>query len=600
MITEAVKKSSIVIGRLGENEARVIRFDVRSTQRNFPGCSFAVLNRRPNDSDAYPVNSSYVTVEGGYLLWTVMSGDVAQEGIGECEIVASVGSKIVKSEIYQTRILHAMDGAGTPPEPWESWVQDVTDAADRAEAAAEILEHPGAETTTLSPGSSATASYADGTFTFGIPRGATGSDGAPGDPGPAGVGVPSGGTTGQVLKKKSGTDYDTEWGEGGGGVQIDDTAGAGSTGVTWSANKSTTEIGKKYAKPSGGIPSTDMASAVQTSLGKADTAYQKPSGGIPSTDIASGVIPDISGKLDAPSTAGTSGQVLTSDGQGGQSWQTPSSGTITDVQVNGTTVVTSGVANVPIAGTSALGVVKPAGMGINVNSSNGELYVGNASAAQIKAGATNYFPIVPSNQHESTFFGLAKAAGADMASISDTTVGQYTDAQKIAIQKMLGIYESPWELIREDTVTNATSANIEITVDNNGNTFQLTSAILLFETPKQATQAKKEGYGAYYFYYKNTQSSLAGIGGTWTQAANADANGCSVVVESKDDLVIVTCQSYGASGNFNNTRRGYKEGFTGQTQSIQVISGFYVSSVSISSVTGTGHYKLFGKRKWTT
>lgn len=34
----------------------------------------------------------------------------------------------------------------------------------------------------------------------------------------------------------------------------------------------------------------------------------------------------ISGKLDAPSTAGTAGQVLTSDGNGGQSWQTPSGG----------------------------------------------------------------------------------------------------------------------------------------------------------------------------------------------------------------------------------------------------------------------------------
>ena len=43
--------------------------------------------------------------------------------------------------------------------------------------------------------------------------------------------------------------------------------------TTWNA---------KYDKPSGGIPSTDMASAVQTSLGKADTALQ-------STDIVSSV-----------------------------------------------------------------------------------------------------------------------------------------------------------------------------------------------------------------------------------------------------------------------------------------------------------------------
>lgn len=47
----------------------------------------------------------------------------------------------------------------------------------------------------------------------------------------------------------------------------------------------------KYEKPSGGIPDTDLAEAVQTSLGLADTAYQKPSGGIPAADIASDVIP---------------------------------------------------------------------------------------------------------------------------------------------------------------------------------------------------------------------------------------------------------------------------------------------------------------------
>lgn len=43
------------------------------------------------------------------------------------------------------------------------------------------------------------------------PQGETGATGAQGPQGPAGVGVPSGGTTGQVLKKKTGTDYDTEW-----------------------------------------------------------------------------------------------------------------------------------------------------------------------------------------------------------------------------------------------------------------------------------------------------------------------------------------------------------------------------------------------------
>lgn len=53
-----------------------------------------------------------------------------------------------------------------------------------------------------------------------------------------------------------------------------------------SASSVQTVIDGKYVKPSGGIPATDLATAVQTSLGKADTAYQKPSGGIPDTDLA--------------------------------------------------------------------------------------------------------------------------------------------------------------------------------------------------------------------------------------------------------------------------------------------------------------------------
>lgn len=44
-----------------------------------------------------------------------------------------------------------------------------------------------------------------------------------------------------------------------------------------------------YYKPATGIPSSDLATAVQTSLGKADTAYQLPGSGVPSSDMSSAV-----------------------------------------------------------------------------------------------------------------------------------------------------------------------------------------------------------------------------------------------------------------------------------------------------------------------
>lgn len=79
------------------------------------------------------------------------------------------------------------------------------------------------------------------------PTGATGATGAAGADGAAGVGVPAGGSTAQVLKKLSATDYDTYWapddtGGGGGGSSIfidaTDVSYGVSTGAT-AANNAT-------------------------------------------------------------------------------------------------------------------------------------------------------------------------------------------------------------------------------------------------------------------------------------------------------------------------------------------------------------------------
>lgn len=50
-----------------------------------------------------------------------------------------------------------------------------------------------------------------------------------------------------------------------------------------------TAIAEKYSFPGGGIPAEDLATSVQTSLGKAETAYQKPGSGIPASDLAEAI-----------------------------------------------------------------------------------------------------------------------------------------------------------------------------------------------------------------------------------------------------------------------------------------------------------------------
>ena len=111
---------------------------------------------------------------------------------------------------------------------------------------------------------------------------------------------------------------------------------------------------------------------------------------------------------------------------------------VDDVQINGTSIVQDGVANVPVASSSKVGVVRTQGTyGLNVNGV-GVIYTYGATSANIKAGTDTYRPINPSTQHEAAFYGLAKAAGYDEKN-STLPVGQYSENAKNAIRTMLGL-----------------------------------------------------------------------------------------------------------------------------------------------------------------
>ena len=152
---------------------------------------------------------------------------------------------------------------------------------------------------------------------------------------------------------------------------IDDTAGAGDTDVTWSADKLVDELAEKYEKPSGGIPSTDLA----------DTYIE-------------------------------------------------------DVKIDGTSVVTSGVANIPYASSATLGAVKAQSQH-GLTCISGRMYIYGASSSDIKAGTDQYRPIVPDSQHKAVYYGLSKLAGVDLAS-ETVTVGTYPTTSQTAIRSLVG------------------------------------------------------------------------------------------------------------------------------------------------------------------
>lgn len=128
------------------------------------------------------------------------------------------------------------------------------------------------------------------------------------------------------------------------------------------------------------------------------------------------------------------------------------SGYLTDVTVDGTSVVTDGVANIPYAAYNKVGVVQ-------VNASRGTAMSGTTIStfpvdlATVKAGVQAYQPITPAHQHESVFYGLAKASGDTTQSSSSNAIGTYTDEAKSAILDMLGIGSNEGILASKDYST---------------------------------------------------------------------------------------------------------------------------------------------------
>lgn len=243
MITiKATPTQVIRLGRLGENERMRIAFDVERYLDELPGASFVLLNQGPGDAAAYPCAA--VELDGSTLYWTITSAELGVVGRGRCELIVTVDNVVAKSVIYDTQVLTALDGGGTVPPDWESWQEtfaglkaDAETAAADAEAASQAIQDLRISARTNPVGIASVAKIVTPEtgkveLRFGIPQGEPGvspeiyvhdiqgghrvmiirADGTyvPVDV-MDGEGMPTGGTAGQVLVKKSDTDYDMEW-----------------------------------------------------------------------------------------------------------------------------------------------------------------------------------------------------------------------------------------------------------------------------------------------------------------------------------------------------------------------------------------------------
>ena len=160
------------------------------------------------------------------------------------------------------------------------------------------------------------------------------------------------------------------------------------------------------------------------------------------TRVPTIVNPDSSTFYLVPSEDGTSPDLFTEWVYVNNAWEMfgnttiDLSGYLTDVQINNSSIVSNGVATIPIGGSGTYGVFKTNSAN-GIFNDNGTLAINNASESDIKGGTEELKPLTPNKEHMAVFYGLAKASGDSTQTSSSNTVGTYTESAKSLISEML-------------------------------------------------------------------------------------------------------------------------------------------------------------------
>lgn len=111
--------------------------------------------------------------------------------------------------------------------------------------------------------------------------------------------------------------------------------------------------------------------------------------------------------------------------------------TVTDVQVNGTTILNNKIANIPYAGAQSAGVVRVSENGLGINAGNGQIYLdGVATTSELSAKTATRKYVSPSNLDAAVKTGITTNTNTLTASEKQTAANWILPAQ--SADKILG------------------------------------------------------------------------------------------------------------------------------------------------------------------
>lgn len=447
---EDLENAIIPIGKVAENLCTQVQINCKARFDKYPTAVVTMAVTDPTGL-CYPV---VIVRDGDIVKWDVKNSDLTTEGLGKIQLTFTVDSVVKKSDTAITSIKDSILLNGTSPNPLEDFIAEAEEALEaipttintalaEAKASGEFDGPPGADGKDGIDGKDGK----DGKDGIDGKDGEDGKDGADGAPGQDGQDGTSAYVHIRYAASQPSSDSDMKTtADAWIGVYsgTSSTAPTHYTDYTWYKYK-----GEPGQNGQDGAPGADGKDGKDGKDGANGTNGQDGQDGIsayvyirysatePSSDSDMKTTPDewIGFHSGSESSAPTHYTDYTWYKIKGETPTVP----VTDVQLNGTSILNQGVANIPPTGASQNGYCRiDSSYGINANA-YGRLYVQKPTEETIKWGEHQYMPIVPYNQHLAVWAGLAKAAGIDIANVSGISVGQYPANVQAAIQAMFGV-----------------------------------------------------------------------------------------------------------------------------------------------------------------
>ena len=315
------------LGHQGENGARELKVYVTDWQEEYPSATIRLQILRPGEDVPYYVEG--VTVDGGVLTWIPSSADTGFGGYGKAELQAVQGETIVKSAVVKTFTEPCLPGTAgeVPPsmKPWTDAIEEAIadiggklDAPETAGTAGQVLKLSADLEPVWGNGGGGSTVEVTPVLESGTKIATVTIDGEDTD-----LYAPEGGGGGSDVTVTPIVSTGTKIAE----IDVDGTTselyapnGGGSTVSVTQVVSTGTKIATVTVDGTG----TDLYAPTQPVItGKADKVSGATSGNFAALDGSGNLTDsghkhsdyltqhqDISGKQDAPQTAGTAGQVL--------------------------------------------------------------------------------------------------------------------------------------------------------------------------------------------------------------------------------------------------------------------------------------------------